>query len=358
MLLILDYNKWGPIDLTGIPFYNQAKEKTVYAPPSILPDKASNGILFLDELPTASRAVQASSMQLVLDRRIGQYNLPDGWKIVAAGNDVSDNLASHEIIAPLANRFLHFKLEPDLFDWFEWAYDKINFTIIDFLLRNTEYFCTSNREENNNLKAFPTPRSWEFVSNQINNIVGSPKANKIGYTDNLSDVDKDKVSIYCNNIITNPVIFALVNSAVGNLATVEFFNFLRMTEDRSFILPNPKEFVRLMQDDIESLVVFIKKAMNEQPDEITNYIPSVCKHSVFYINRIAYKTNNNLSDYVNIVVQAFLDFLDKTQTVISPDLQRQIIMEIKEPIFVKYNNLIITQIAREWKNRVGILGIR
>ena len=56
-----------------------------------LPDGSiKEGILFLDELNTAAPMVQASAYQLILDRKIGEYTLPDGWAIVAAGNRESD----------------------------------------------------------------------------------------------------------------------------------------------------------------------------------------------------------------------------------------------------------------------------
>ena len=73
-----------PTDLKGIPFYDKETHTALWAPPAFLP-REGEGILFLDELNSAAPAVQSSAYQLILDRRIGEYELPDGWAIVAAG---------------------------------------------------------------------------------------------------------------------------------------------------------------------------------------------------------------------------------------------------------------------------------
>jgi MoxR-like ATPase len=68
-----------PTDLRGIPFFDNSTNNAVWAPASFLPDgSVSEGILFLDELNTAAPMVQASAYQLILDRKIGEYTLPDG----------------------------------------------------------------------------------------------------------------------------------------------------------------------------------------------------------------------------------------------------------------------------------------
>ena len=80
-----------PTDLKGIPFFNAETKEGVWAKPSFLPSiEGSKGILFLDEINTAPPAVQASAYQLILDRKVGEYELPEGWSIVAAGNREND----------------------------------------------------------------------------------------------------------------------------------------------------------------------------------------------------------------------------------------------------------------------------
>jgi len=112
-----------PTDLKGIPFFDPENRQGVWAPPSFLPDDpGSRGILFLDEINSAPPAVQASAYQLVLDRRVGEYELPEGWSIVAAGNRENDRGVVYRMPPPLANRFVHLEMEAVLEDWKAWAY--------------------------------------------------------------------------------------------------------------------------------------------------------------------------------------------------------------------------------------------
>ena len=110
-----------PTDLKGIPFYEKDSHTALWAPPAFLP-REGEGILFLDELNTAAPSVQASAYQLILDRRVGEYELPDGWAIVSAGNREGDRGVTYRMPAPLANRFVHFEMDVDVDDWRFWAY--------------------------------------------------------------------------------------------------------------------------------------------------------------------------------------------------------------------------------------------
>jgi len=87
-----------PVDLRGLPFLSPDKQAK-WATPDFLP-REGEGILFLDELNSATAMVQASCYQLVLDRKLGEYTLPDGWAIVAAGNRESDRgvTTRHEVM--------------------------------------------------------------------------------------------------------------------------------------------------------------------------------------------------------------------------------------------------------------------
>ncbi|MEJ2426528.1 MAG: MoxR family ATPase, partial [Candidatus Thiodiazotropha sp.] len=112
-----------PSDLRGIPFRTDTTVE--WAIPSILPDAerhGSDGILFLDEITSAPPTVSAAAYQLILDRRLGEYQVPDGWAIFAAGNRQGDRGVTYSMPAPLANRFSHFEVETHLDDWVAWAY--------------------------------------------------------------------------------------------------------------------------------------------------------------------------------------------------------------------------------------------
>ena len=153
-----------PTDLRGIPFFDTKENTAVWAPASFLPDGSiKEGILFLDELNTAAPMVQASAYQLILDRKIGEYTLPDGWAIVAAGNRESDRGVVFRMATPLANRFVHLDMEPSLEDWQVWAKkSNIDETIIAFTSYRPDALFAFNTQ--NDSKAFATPRTWEYVN--------------------------------------------------------------------------------------------------------------------------------------------------------------------------------------------------
>ena len=154
-----------PTDLRGIPFYNAEENEAVWAPASFLPDGSEpEGILFLDELNTAAPMVQASAYQLILDRRIGEYRLPDGWAIVAAGNRESDRGVVFRMAAPLANRFVHLEMEASVEEWKKWARSaQIDPSIVAFISYRPDALFTFGQGKDDS-RSFATPRTWEYVN--------------------------------------------------------------------------------------------------------------------------------------------------------------------------------------------------
>jgi MoxR-like ATPase len=152
-----------PSDLRGIPF--RVEDRVDWAVPSILPDTERHGprgILFLDEITSAPPAVSAAAYQLILDRRLGEYQVPDQWAIFAAGNRQGDRGVTYTMPAPLANRFSHFEVEVHLDDWVAWAYaNGIDERVIAFLRFRPELLF--DFDPAHNPVAFPSPRSWEFA---------------------------------------------------------------------------------------------------------------------------------------------------------------------------------------------------
>ena len=125
-------NLMDPVDLKGFPTIsevefgtgkNKVKERQMsFVAPDFLPrDPKSKGVLFLDEMNSAPQSVQAAAYQLILNRRIGEYELPEGWAVLAAGNRAGDRAVVHGMPSALANRFVHIDFEVDVDDWYYWA---------------------------------------------------------------------------------------------------------------------------------------------------------------------------------------------------------------------------------------------
>jgi hypothetical protein len=163
-----------PSDLRGIPFKNG--DRVEWAIPAMLPDEArhgANGILFLDEITSAPPSVSAAAYQLILDRKLGEYQVPDGWAIIAAGNRQGDRGVTYSMPAPLANRFAHFEFETHLDDWILWAYaNNIHEGVIAFLRFRPELLF--DFDPAHNPVAFPSPRSWEFANRAIHKFGDMP----------------------------------------------------------------------------------------------------------------------------------------------------------------------------------------
>lgn len=149
-----------PTDLRGIPAV--VGDRAEWFAPSFLPrEGAAPGILFFDELNAAPPIVQASLYQLVLDRRIGEYRLPDGWRIVAAGNREQDRSVVYRMPDALANRFVHLDFTASFDDWRDWAVRRqLNPMVVAFLSLRRELLHKPGGAD----RAFPTPRSWEIAA--------------------------------------------------------------------------------------------------------------------------------------------------------------------------------------------------
>ncbi len=157
-----------PTDLRGMPFYNADSGKMEWAPPVDLPSEEiakeyDTVILFLDEMNSAAPAVQAAAYQLILNRRVGTYKLPDNVVMVAAGNRDTDKGVTYRMPTPLANRFVHLEIRPDFESWLTWAVDnKISEDVIGYLsFAKGDLFDFDPRASG---RSFATPRSWTFVS--------------------------------------------------------------------------------------------------------------------------------------------------------------------------------------------------
>ncbi len=205
---------WEPTDIKGIPYFDANNSRMNWAPPIELPDEATaaqhkNILLFMDEMNSAAPAVQAAAYQLVLNRRVGTYRLPDNVHIVAAGNREADKGVTYRMPAPLANRFVHLEMKVDWDDYFGWATDnRIHKDVVGFLTFSKKDLYDFDPKSSS--KAFATPRSWSFVSEL------------------LFDDDEDE------NTLTD-----LIAGAVGEGLAIKFMAHRKVASK----LPNPSDIL-------------------------------------------------------------------------------------------------------------------
>lgn len=154
------------VDLRGIP--STRKGVTRWNPPDFLPQAerdGKTGLLFIDELNAAPQMVQAGLMQLTLDWALGEYRLPPDWRIIAAGNYVSDKAAAQRMPSALANRFAHVDIDADsVAACAHWLTIGVAPEVIAFIRFRPNLL---HKMDGTDLRAFPTPRAWVSVSDAI-----------------------------------------------------------------------------------------------------------------------------------------------------------------------------------------------
>ena len=164
-LIDLRISQLAPTDLRGLPVAVPPKKgeslgTSTWYPPEFLP-REGKGILFLDELNMAPPAMQGVAQQLILDRQVGSYRVPECWFIWAAGNRKEDRASVFEMPAPLANRFLHLSVGPDFDSFKAYALEhRLHEQVLAFLAFRPTLLHKLNAKE----PSWPSPRSWEMAS--------------------------------------------------------------------------------------------------------------------------------------------------------------------------------------------------
>lgn len=243
-------SQMDPSDLRGLPCVNK-DGKTAWAYPSWLPTKGK-GILLLDEINLAPPLVQSSGYQLILDHRLGDYVLPEGWGIVAAGNRAEDKGYTFELAGPLCNRFAHVELAvPPIDEWTQWALENgVDSRIVTFLNAKPQhlYKFDSKLKE----KAFPTPRSW---------------------------------ARYCSPLIKdvtdNNFLLTLMSSAIGEGVATECVAYLKLTKqvDLKDILEHPEKAADIKGIDVKySLVSALSEFVKKDPAKTVPQVCAVASH--------------------------------------------------------------------------------
>lgn len=181
-------------------------DRAEWVAPKFLPIDGE-GILFLDELTAAPQMTQVGCYQPVLDRKLGEYRLPDGWVAIAAGNPASERGVHFSMPRPLRNRFVHLDLQPDFLDRCKWAVKaSIRAEIIAFLRFKPALLHDPNATVDVN--TWPTPRSWEMASNVL---TGFARRQNSGFFAGTTEIEAQ-----------------LLEGTIGETATTELVAFLRL----------------------------------------------------------------------------------------------------------------------------------
>ena len=232
-----------PVDLRGVPKVEDGR--TVFCPPVFLPsNEQPKTLLFLDELPQGSPSVQNALFQLIKDRKLGEYTLPEDTVIVSAGNRVQVKAGANRVNTALGDRFVHLNLDVCHQEWIDWGIKtkKIKQEVLSFISWQVEDYLY-NFDKNASVNA--TPRAWEYTSNVL-------------ATDPDSEIEQE-----------------LYAGIIGEGIAPEFIAFVRRFRNLpsvDVLLKNPEDVLQdleLKSDMIYMIVGVLAKNMNK--DNIQKY---------------------------------------------------------------------------------------
>lgn len=196
-----------PCDIKGLPVPDKENHVMEWFINGSWPrNPKGKGIIFLDEITASDRSVQVAAYELVLDRRLGKlYSVPPGYLIVAAGNTSTDRAVATSMSSALANRFMHVEIKDDQESWLVWARgNNIHPAVTGFITFKPNMLF--NMDNENLERGWPSPRSWERVSEMCH--------------------------ICKNDKLLRKMVFGLV----GNRAGVEFMAFYKLNAKFANIL--------------------------------------------------------------------------------------------------------------------------
>lgn len=279
-------NGMEPIDLYGICTVKEGK--TVWNPPNFLPTEPG-GIIQIEDLPNSHPQVLTALMRLILDGKIGDYELPADTFIIANGNRESDKSYVTKLPTALNLRFAHLTFDFNLNDWIDNAIDcQFDMSVLCFGRAFPQHI--SAFDPNSKEKAQPVPRTWEFVSDIMK-----------------TNPDKD-------------LIHEMIEGIVGKGAAMEFVAFLEVFNDASLpdvgaTLKNPLSLKELPTKP--SIMYAFIGAMAKRVDEKTigNFLvvadrmiaEKVSEFAITMVND-AMRYNSNLKE-----TSAYINWISKNQ---------------------------------------------
>ena len=160
-----------PGDLLGLPNKDEKTGKTVFMPPCWFPVDGKPIVLFLDEINRARPEILQTVMDLVLNRKLAGRELPEGSRIIAAGND-GEEYQLTDLDPALVSRFNIYTFRPTVEDWLLWAERAgLDERILRFISANPELLDRSaDTKEDQGLDKDPDRRAWEKVARLMENI--------------------------------------------------------------------------------------------------------------------------------------------------------------------------------------------
>lgn len=278
-LIDLRLSQLEPVDLRGCPRLDLEELLTRWCPPDFFP-RNGRGILFMDEITSASQGTQAAAYQLVLDRKLGNYEVPPEWRIIAASNRMTDRAIVNQMATPLRTRFTSIDVDTHAEDWCRWAMaNEIADEVISFIrfrpetLNEFEPRVASPNETQRaaavrDARSIATQRSWHALSDEFK--VGIPPEIELEmYTGNVGVVCGTEFQAFVANIRNMPNLdVILLNPMHARVPTEPSMKYAVSVGLAS--RASPENFDRVMQYamrlDPEFQAMLVRDAQYRKPE--------------------------------------------------------------------------------------------
>lgn len=334
----------GQLDLMGVPFRNPKTNEAEWSHPAILPrdgdlEGYDGGVLFLDEITIASKAVQGAALQLIWNRRLGEYRLPDGWVIIAAGNGQEQNAAANEMIEPLMSRMYHIYLEVEVSAWLKWAQEKVGGVqrihpmVTKLITINPDSLIDQGAIKMSN-QPIANPRAWAIASDIIrdytDDVVRSTKGNT-----------EAKTRMAMKHYLFSPMINTLVEGAVGVDGATQLKAICSTLIDGNIDIVEPNQLLSMvMESSPTEMGSYFDVLQEAQNDIIGSYIESIVSyiHSYIkkYMNQDVSKREKNINSitYLTAGIAVALNSGKKVR----PEAKQVFISKVKDRLMPYYES--------------------
>jgi hypothetical protein len=277
----LKLSQFDAVTLRGIP--SVVDGKTVWNIPKIM-DKLlrGNAVLLLDEFDKAQPSVAAASYELILQRKYGDWELPDNVLIVATANYESDDFRSQGISIPQLDRVIRVELELSHEEWLKWAeHNAVDKRIVAFIRENPKLLW---REGNEETYTSTSPRGWASAGqlicglndlNTIRILVGASVG--VDVADLFVQYLK-KMSMNFEQIYENEDVDVIKNMDVGEKKQFAQFLSVKLEKEPAKVFSIMTKYLEETKD-AESTVFMLRELKSEVGEDKFNRLFRLTKWS-------------------------------------------------------------------------------
>lgn len=189
----------------------------IYTRSPLLPSREylaahKRGLYFLDERNQSELLMQKAIAPVVLWKRFGGENLPEGWWILSASNRTEDRSGVIKPPAFLVNREVTIAIDPDVGSWSVWAEEQgLHPMFIAFAKQRPGVVFAGGVPKHEG--PFCTARSFTEAANLMSLVAG---------TDANGNLNMD--------MPTDDLTSQMIAGHIGEGATAELFSFLKLHE--------------------------------------------------------------------------------------------------------------------------------